>query len=46
MPVDKVITATGEWDKYGVAAVADGLAQIIDAKKPSALLITSSANGK
>ena len=46
MPVDKVITATGDWDKYGVAAIADGLAQIIDAKKPSALLITSSANGK
>jgi electron transfer flavoprotein alpha subunit len=41
-----VITATGDWDKYGVAAIADGLAQIIDAKKPSALLITSSANGK
>jgi electron transfer flavoprotein alpha subunit len=46
MPIDKVITATGDWDKYSVAAIADGLAQIIYAKKPSALLITSSANGK
>jgi electron transfer flavoprotein alpha subunit len=46
MPVDKVITANGQWDKYGVAAVADALAQIIAAKSPAALLITSSANGK
>ena len=46
LPVDKVITATGEWDKFGVAAIADGLAQIIADKKPNALLITSSANGK
>lgn len=46
LPVDKVITATGDWDKFGVAAIADGLAQIIADKKPNALLITSSANGK
>ena len=45
-PVDKVITATGDWDKNGAAAIADGLSQIIAAKKPNALLITSSANGK
>lgn len=44
--VDKVITATGDWDKYGPAAIADGLAQIITAKKPNALLITSTATGK
>ncbi|MEY3257814.1 MAG: hypothetical protein RL443_823, partial [Actinomycetota bacterium] len=44
--VDKVITATGDWDKYGPAAIADGLAQIIAAKKPNALLITSTATGK
>ncbi|NBQ60109.1 MAG: electron transfer flavoprotein subunit alpha/FixB family protein [Actinobacteria bacterium] len=44
--VDKVITAIGDWDKYGPAAIADGLAQIIAAKKPNALLITSSAAGK
>ena len=44
--VDKVITVTGDWDKYGPAAIADGLAQIIAAKKPNALLITSSAAGK
>ena len=44
--VDKVLTATGDWDKYGPAAIADGLAQIISAKKPNALLITSSAAGK
>jgi electron transfer flavoprotein alpha subunit len=41
-----VITASGDWDKFGVAAIADGLAQIIADKKPNALLITSSANGK
>ena len=46
LPVDKVITASGDWDKFGVAAIADGLAQIISNKKPNALLITSSANGK
>jgi electron transfer flavoprotein alpha subunit len=46
LSVDKVITASGDWDKFGVAAIADGLAQIIADKKPSALLITSSANGK
>ena len=44
--VDIVITATGDWDKYGPAAIADGLAQIIADKKPNAFLITSSANGK
>jgi electron transfer flavoprotein alpha subunit len=44
--VDKVITATGDWEKYGPAAIADGLAQIIAAKKPNALLITSTATGK
>jgi electron transfer flavoprotein alpha subunit len=44
--VDKVITAAGDWDKYGPAAIADGLAQIIAAKNPSALLITSTAAGK
>lgn len=46
LPIDKVITASGDWDKFGVAAIADGLAQIIADKKPNALLITSSANGK
>ena len=46
LPVDKVITASGDWDKFGVAAIADGLAQIIADKKPNAVLITSSANGK
>jgi electron transfer flavoprotein alpha subunit len=44
--VDKVITAAGDWDKYGPAAIADGLSQIIAAKKPNALLITSTATGK
>jgi electron transfer flavoprotein alpha subunit len=46
LPVDKVITASGDWDKFGIAAIADGLAQIIADKKPNAFLITSSANGK
>ena len=46
LPVDNVSTASGDWDKFGVAAIADGLAQIIADKKPNALLITSSANGK
>ncbi|MFM8825197.1 MAG: electron transfer flavoprotein subunit alpha/FixB family protein [Candidatus Nanopelagicus sp.] len=45
-PVDKVITIAGEFDKYGPAAVADGLSQVIAARKPAALLITSTANGK
>ena len=45
-PVDKVITIAGEFDKYGPAAVADGLSQLIAARKPTALLITSTANGK
>ena len=45
-PVDKVITIAGEFDKYGPAAVADGLAQLLQARKPAAVLITSTANGK
>ena len=45
-PVDKVITIAGEFDKYGAAAQADGLAQLVQARKPAALLITSTANGK
>jgi electron transfer flavoprotein alpha subunit len=45
-PIDKVITVSGDWDKNGPAAIADGLAQIIASKKPSAVLITSSASGK
>lgn len=45
-PVDKVITISGEFDKYGPAAIADGLSQLLQARKPSALLITSTANGK
>jgi len=44
--IDKVITATGDWDKNGPAAIADGLAQIISAQKPAAVLITSTASGK
>jgi electron transfer flavoprotein alpha subunit len=45
-PIDKVITVIGDWDKNGPAVIADGLAQIIASKKPSAVLITSSASGK
>ena len=45
-PVDKVITIAGEFDKYGPAAIADGLAQLLTDRKPAALLITSTANGK
>jgi len=45
-PVDKVITIAGEFDKYGPAAVADGLSQLLAARKPAALLITSTADGK
>jgi len=45
-PIDKVITVSGDWDKNGPAVIADGLAQIIASKKPSAVLITSSASGK
>ena len=45
-PVDKVITATGDWDKYSAAAAADALAQIMAAENPAAVLITSSARGK
>ena len=44
--IDKVITATGDWDKNGTAAIADGLSQIITAQKPAAVLITSTASGK
>ena len=44
--VDKVITVTGDWDKNGPAAIADGLSQIIAAKKPAAILITSTSSGK
>jgi electron transfer flavoprotein alpha subunit len=45
-PVDKVITIAGEFDKYGPAAIADGLAQLLQARNPAAVLITSTANGK
>ena len=45
-PVDKVITIAGEFDKYGPAAIADGLSQLLTDRKPAALLITSTANGK
>jgi electron transfer flavoprotein alpha subunit len=45
-PVDRVITVAGEWDKYGAPAIAEGLAQIVAAKNPAAVLITSTANGK
>ena len=45
-PVDKVITVAGEWDKYGAPAIAEGLAQIVAAKSPAAVLITSTATGK
>ena len=45
-PVDKVITIAGEFDKYGTAAIADGLAQLLTDRKPAAVLITSTANGK
>jgi electron transfer flavoprotein alpha subunit len=45
-PVDKVITIAGEFDKYGPAAIADGLAQLLQARKPAAVLIPSTANGK
>ena len=45
-PVDKVITVSGDLEKNGPAAIAEGLAQIIAAKKPAAFLITSTASGK
>ena len=45
-PVDKVITIAGEFDKYGPSAIADGLAQLLTDRKPAAVLITSTANGK
>jgi len=44
--VDKVITASGDWDKYSSAAAAEALAQIMESEKPVAVLITSSARGK
>ena len=44
--VDKVITVAGQWDKYGAPAIAEGLAQIVAAKNPAAVLITSTATGK
>jgi len=46
LQVDKVITVAGEWDKYGAPAIAEGLAQIVAAKNPAAVLITSTATGK
>ena len=45
-PVDKIITVSGEWDKYGAPAIAEGLSQLIAAKNPAAVLITSTATGK
>jgi electron transfer flavoprotein alpha subunit len=45
-PVDKVITSTGDWDKYSAGAAADALAQIMAAEKPAAVLISSTARGK
>ena len=45
-PVDKIITVSGEWDKYGAPAIAEGLSQLIAAKSPAAVLITSTATGK
>ena len=45
-PVDKVIAIAGEFDKYGPAAIADGLAQLLTDRNPAAVLITSTANGK
>lgn len=44
--VDKVITASGDWDKYSAAAAAEALSQIMESVKPAAVLITSSALGK
>ena len=44
--VDKVITCSGEWEKFSVAAIADGISQLIKSKNPTAVLITSSARGK
>ena len=44
--VDKIITVSGEWDKYGAPAIAEGLSQLITAKSPAAVLITSTATGK
>ncbi len=44
--VDQVITCSGEWEKFSVAAIADGISQLIKSKNPTAVLITSSARGK
>ena len=44
--VDKVISASGDWDKYSSAAAAEAMAQIMESEKPAAVLITSSARGK
>ena len=44
--VDNVITCSGEWEKFSVAAIADGISQLIKSKNPTAVLITSSARGK
>jgi electron transfer flavoprotein alpha subunit len=44
--VDKVITASGDWEKYSAAAAAEALLQIMESEKPAAVLITSSARGK
>jgi electron transfer flavoprotein alpha subunit len=41
-----VFPVDGEWDKYGAPAIAEGLAQIVAAKNPAAVLITSTATGK
>ncbi|MEY4380511.1 MAG: hypothetical protein RLZZ378_914 [Actinomycetota bacterium] len=46
LPVDKVITCAGDWERYSVAAISDGISQLIKAKNPTAVLITSSARGK
>ena len=46
-PVASVLIIESEaFAKFGVAAVADALAQLVDAYKPLALLIASSAFGK
>ena len=44
--VDKVITASGDWEKYSAGAAAEALLQIMESEKPAAVLITSSARGK
>jgi electron transfer flavoprotein alpha subunit len=44
--VDRVITASGDWEKYSAGAAAEALLQIMESEKPAAVLITSSARGK